>query len=81
MAHIVQKAHDWINVRDPLHFLGYGIPYIFEKRILFSWAKPSIDHVFCCNPSFIIGSKPLCFSHSMLPCLAVSHIDCFLLGP
>ena len=26
----------WINVRDPLYFLGYGIPYIYVKRILFS---------------------------------------------
>ena len=26
----------WINVRDPVYFLGYGIPYIYEKRILFS---------------------------------------------
>ena len=26
----------WINVRDPLYFLVYGIPYIYEKRILFS---------------------------------------------
>ena len=26
---------NWINVRDPLYFLGYGIPYIYVKRILF----------------------------------------------
>ena len=26
----------WINVRDPLYFLGYGIPSIYVKRILFS---------------------------------------------
>ena len=26
----------WINVRDPLYFLGLGIPYIYVKRILFS---------------------------------------------
>ena len=26
----------WINVRDPLYFLGCGIPYIYVKRILFS---------------------------------------------
>ena len=26
----------WINVRDPLYFLGYGIPYTYLKRILFS---------------------------------------------
>ena len=25
-----------INVRDPLYFLGYGIPYIHVKRILLS---------------------------------------------
>ena len=30
------RGEDWINVRDPLYFLGYGIPYIYEKRILFS---------------------------------------------
>ena len=30
------KALSWINVRDPLYFLGYGIPYIYVKRILFS---------------------------------------------
>ena len=35
--------YNWINVRDPLYFLGYGIPYIYVKRILFlagaMWAK------------------------------------------
>ena len=25
-----------INVRDPLYFLAYGIPYIYVNRILFS---------------------------------------------
>ena len=31
---------NWINVRDPLYFLGYGIPYIYENRIFFSsWRK------------------------------------------
>ena len=22
----------WINVRDPLYFLGYGIPHIYVKK-------------------------------------------------
>ena len=26
-----------INVRDPVYFLGYGIPYIHVKRIPFSY--------------------------------------------
>ena len=26
---------NWINVRDPFYFLGYGIPYIYVKRIFF----------------------------------------------
>ena len=33
----------WINVRDPLYFLGYGIPYIYEKGSFLlpgvMWAK------------------------------------------
>ena len=28
---------NWINVKDPLYFLGYGIPRIYVKRILFSF--------------------------------------------
>ena len=27
---------NWINVRDPLYFLRYGIPYSNVNRILFS---------------------------------------------
>ena len=30
-----KEPHNCINVRDPLYFLGYGIPYIYVKRILF----------------------------------------------
>ena len=34
-----------INVRDPLYFLGYGIPHIYEKGSFFlprvMWAKSS----------------------------------------
>ena len=30
------RLQDWINVRDPLYFLGYGIPYMYVKSILFS---------------------------------------------
>ena len=30
----LEKLGDyWINVRDPLYFLGYGIPYIYAKRM------------------------------------------------
>ena len=32
----LHKTLNWIHVRDPLYFLGYGIPYIYVKRILFS---------------------------------------------
>ena len=36
IANVTYDYYYWINVRVPLNFLGYGIPYIYEKRILFS---------------------------------------------
>ena len=32
----VEDLQNWINVRDPLYFLRYGILYVYVKRILSS---------------------------------------------
>ena len=36
LSHYPNITLIWINVRDPLYFLGYGTPHIYVKRILFS---------------------------------------------
>ena len=53
---IFRPWYYWINVRDPLYLLGYGLPYMYVKRISclprVIWAKirPSVLGGCCAQP-------------------------------